>query len=147
MSPRLEERVKSFPSEKSPRAAFAVAVIGVRVDDAFHREFGHVGLAAVDILAALQDDGLQAPGQEFQGGEQAGRACADDDDRFGFVDILIVGKPVRFVGFSLAVRLYTIAVQDVLPGIDGTADNDGGANLFGFDTQGFSGSCLQLRFR
>ena len=132
---------------ESPGAAFAVAVVGVRVDDAFHRQLGHVGLAAVDVLAALQDHGLQAACQELQGGEQAGRAGADDDDRFGGVDILIIREFVRFAGLSFAVGLYAVSVQDILPGVDGTADDDGGAHLLGLDAQGLGGRFFQFGFR
>ena len=130
-----------------PGAAFAVAVVGVRVDDAFHREPGHVGLAAVDVLAALQDHGLQAARQELQGGEQAGRARADDDDRLGVMDILIIREFVRLVGLTFAVRLHAVAVQDILPGVNGTADDDGGAHLLGLDAQRLGGRFFQFRFR
>ena len=103
--------------------------------------------ASVDVLAALQNDGFEASGEEFQGGEQAGRAGADNDDRFGGVDILILREFIGFVGFSFAVGLHAVAVQDILPGIDGTADDDGGAHLLGLDTQGFGRGLFQFRFR
>ena len=101
----------------------------------------------MDILAALQDDGFQSPGQQFQGGEQAGRAGADDKNGFSAMDILIFGKLIGFIRLPFPVCLHTVAVQDILPGVDGTADNDGGAHLFGLDAQSFGGRRLQLRFR
>ena len=101
----------------------------------------------MDVLAAFQDDGLQPPGQELQGGKQAGGAGTDDDDRFCGMDILIIRQFVGLVGFPFPVCLHAVTVQDILPGIDGTADDDGGAHLFGLDAQSLGGRGLQLRFR
>ena len=125
-------------------SAFAVAIIGVRVDDAFHRQFRHVHLAAVDILSALEDDGLESAGEQLQGREQTGRAGADDHDRFGRMDILIFRQLIRFVGLPFPIRLHPVAVQDLLPGIDGTAGDDDGADLLGLDAQSLGGGLFQL---
>ena len=125
-------------------SAFAVAVVGVRVDDAFHRQFRHVHLAAVDILSALEDDWLQPAGEQLQGGEQSGRAGADDNDRFGRVYVLIFRKLIRLVGLPFPVRLHPVAVQDFLPGIDGTPGDDDGADLLGLDAERLGGRLFQF---
>ena len=79
--------------------------------------------------------------------EYMNSARADDDDRFGGVDILIFRQFVGLVGLSFAVCLHAVAVQDILPGIDGTADNDGGAHFLGLDAQGLGRGLFQFRFR
>ena len=64
------------------RAAFAEAPVAVGVDDLLARQPCDVVFALLHGLAALHDDGLHAQLQAAQGGEEARRAGADNEDCF-----------------------------------------------------------------
>ena len=102
-----------------PRPAFAVAVIGVRIHHARPREGGHVRLAAVHVLAALQDHGLKPKVQELERGEHSRRARTHYYNWCGIVDILIFRDLEREILLPWRICGVPVAVDHILAGVDG----------------------------
>ena len=110
-------------------AAFSVTVVGIRVQDAFRGEFGHIGLPSLYVLAAFQDYGLETSLEEFQGSEHSGGAGANNYHGSGVMHVMIWRNLVRNIFLSLPESLHPIAVKGVLAGVYASFHNDGPCNL------------------
>ena len=118
---------EQFPVRKGSGTSFSVAVIGVRVKDAFPGQPGHVELPVVYVLPTLQDYRFLPQSQQFEGREHPGRTGSDDDYGLGFRDILVFGNLIRYVRLeTMVVGFYLVPVDDIVAGIYGTARYDTG---------------------
>ena len=104
---------------KGTRAPLAVAIVRIRIHNAVARKLGHVELALMHVLAALQHHRLQAERQQLERREHAGRAGADDDDRLRIVHVEILREFIGDVLLPRAVSLVLIAPYRLLASIDG----------------------------
>ena len=108
-------------------SAFAVAEVGLRIQDSLAGEFRHIELAVAHVLAPLQNDRLEAEGQELEGGEHSGGTGSDDDHGVGVGDILIFRNLVRDVRFkAVVVALDAVAVDHIVAGVDRTFGDHAG---------------------
>ncbi len=129
---------------ESPCAALTEAIIAVRVDNALAGEGRHIEFAGVDILSALQDDGLETAHQKPEGGEHSRRAGSDDDDRFGRGDVLIVFEAIWVAGFASLVGFDAVSVEDVSAGVDGAAYDAALTHILGRNSHGAGSRSLHF---
>ncbi|GIW70366.1 MAG: hypothetical protein KatS3mg101_1113 [Patescibacteria group bacterium] len=94
--------------------AFAEAVVRIRIDFVELLDGSQVAAPLAHVFASVENDGPQSQFDEFEGGEVASWACADDDDRRAVTDVAEVGQQGRLGGRRASVHVEPEPVQGAM---------------------------------
>ena len=103
---------------ESTGSAFPVAIVGLRIDRSLTGKPGHIDLACMNILAALENHRTNSQRYKFQGSEHSCRTGTHHNHHRGIMDIPEFRKRIRLIMVLRAISFVLITPYRLLTGID-----------------------------